>query len=536
MVEDGQVETAPIESDGGEKNSSLTAAKTSAVGPPESVKPAQIYKLYRGVVGEIHRETHRVWVEFPALQLCWARQDKPATLYDRTSLLDVSRCESGPFERTDGDGTPWTKLDIFGKALGDDQNNLTITIASSVATLQEFGEALQQLVESREVEGAKGLEFIQKRLFQYLWRHQGANKSAEELYESEAILAFNLEPKEGVAYLKKNCGVSTENEIGEWIAKVATKKGGFDPTLLGGYFSRRDTMEIFKAFVRCIDFSDIDIVAALRRLFDTFKPGGEGQVVTRILELFSTAYFDQWQVCRETNEPVVAYDCPDTVFQVAVSIIMLNTGLHVATKKVGKKAPGVAMSIEEYIKNTRLLVDEKQVSSQALQVWYEEIKREEIKMVPLSRAPFSELPVQPDIEGWLVAVLSSQVQHRFWVVLALQRLYLFSDANEVDPIDAIDVKDLVVRIVHEDAKGAKERFYADLYKDRGRCRCIVSSAPVYIEDFQEVARRAFEVSQQGTGKPMILERSDRPRTRLALLAESKDLMEKWVSLIAAGPY
>jgi hypothetical protein len=32
---------------------------------------------------------------------------------------------------------------------------------------------------------------------------------------------------------------------------------------------------------------------------------------------------------------------------------MLNTGLHVAAKKLGNKAKGASMSLEEYIANTR---------------------------------------------------------------------------------------------------------------------------------------------------------------------------------------
>lgn len=32
---------------------------------------------------------------------------------------------------------------------------------------------------------------------------------------------------------------------------------------------------------------------------------------------------------------------------------MLNTGLHVAAKKLGKKAASASMSLEEYIANTR---------------------------------------------------------------------------------------------------------------------------------------------------------------------------------------
>ncbi|CAK9094853.1 Sodium channel protein type 11 subunit alpha [Durusdinium trenchii] len=63
------------------------------------------------------------------------------------------------------------------------------------------------------------------------------------------------------------------------------------------------------------DFSKMDIVSALRQLFDTFKPGGEGQVITRILEYFAESYFQQWQVDPKAVEPVTAYASADTVFQ-----------------------------------------------------------------------------------------------------------------------------------------------------------------------------------------------------------------------------
>merc|ERR1719183_3011901 len=100
--------------------------------------------------------------------------------------------------------------------------------------------------------------------------------------------------------------------------------------MLGAYFSRKDTLETFRSFVNCLDFSNIDIVTALRTLFDTFKPGGEGQVITRILEYFSEAYFAQWQRNGDGLRPSTGYRDADSVLQVAVSLIMLNTSLHVA--------------------------------------------------------------------------------------------------------------------------------------------------------------------------------------------------------------
>ena len=115
--------------------------------------------------------------------------------------------------------------------------------------------------------------------------------------------------------------------------------------------------------------------------------------------------------------------------------------------------------------------------------------------MPRPRVAFSRLPVQPDIEGWLIASSASlTMQHQalrkwrllvrcssalrtkggfgrpdakptplrcaissmVWLdssctdadrkVLALQRLYLFSDNSDVDPADACDLKDHPSRI------------------------------------------------------------------------------------------
>jgi len=275
------------------------------------------------------------------------------------------------------------------------------------------------------------------------------------------------------------------------------------------------------------------IVAALRLLFDTFKPGGEGQVITRILELFAEAYFLQWAVHQELSKPKTAYGSSDSVLQVAVSLIMLNTGLHVATKKVGKRAAAsAAMTVEEYIENTRRVVGPGEVPEEALRSWYEAVKQSEISVEPLPRVSFAKLPVQPDIEGWLVAVLSSTVQRRYWTVLALQRMYLFSDTNELEPIDAIDLKDVCVRSVMDD-RTCRERFAAELQTSSG-CLCKQRKGRT---EFLDAEGRAFEVSSNAcAAEPTILKRLSKPRTRLALIAESPDLMEKWVHLISSGPY
>mmetsp|Transcript_48433 Transcript_48433/g.108992 ORF Transcript_48433/g.108992 Transcript_48433/m.108992 type:complete len:128 (-) Transcript_48433:51-434(-) len=127
------------------------------------------------------------------------------------------------------------------------------------------------------------------------------------------------------------------------------------------------------------------------------------------------------------------------------------------------------------------------------------------------------------------------MQRRYWAVLALQRMYLFSDTSEVEPADAIDLKDATVCSVTDD-RACKERFVADLQSNRSACLCRSRGGKTELLDAEA---RAFEVCQQGScEEPSILKKLSgvKPRTRLALVAESPDLAEKWVHLISTGPY
>eukprot|EP00747_Dinoflagellata_sp_TGD_P182096 gnl/TRDRNA2_/TRDRNA2_36186_c0_seq1.p1 gnl/TRDRNA2_/TRDRNA2_36186_c0~~gnl/TRDRNA2_/TRDRNA2_36186_c0_seq1.p1 ORF type:complete len:693 (-),score=135.73 gnl/TRDRNA2_/TRDRNA2_36186_c0_seq1:65-2143(-) len=515
-----------------------TSRNVNAIGPPECIDASAIYKLYRGTTGGINRDDCRVWVEFTAVQLCWAGYDLPARAYNRVSLLDLASCKHVTIQEEGDSRVFQVEIFLLDTSVGaNTAQKPVLSIEGRSAALLDFAEALKQLLTSRDNDGRSGLEFIQKRLFQYLWMERVQKMTDSELYEAQALLAFNLEPKEGVAYLRSKLIKRTDAEVGEWLADMATQKRGIDPSLLGNYFSRRDTLEVFQQFVSRLDFFGVDIVVALRRLFDCFKPGGESQVITRILEMFAASYLSQWQSCRDTVQPAVSYQNADSVFSVAVSLIMLNTGIHVMSKKApGKKGPGTTMTMEEYIKNTRLVVKAEEVPDAALAYWYEAVKEEEIAVEPIPRVAFRKLPVQPDIEGWLIAILGARSQRRYWAVLALQRMYLFSDANEIEPAEAIDLKETSVRAVSND-DSCKGRFSADL-RGGNRCVCLKSSGGC--PEIPDAEVRAFEVFQRqdntsGTGKPPIVQKLAKPRRHLALIAETPDLMQKWVGLISGCP-
>eukprot|EP00929_Paragymnodinium_shiwhaense_P037196 TRINITY_DN19860_c0_g1_i3.p1 TRINITY_DN19860_c0_g1~~TRINITY_DN19860_c0_g1_i3.p1 ORF type:complete len:936 (-),score=220.48 TRINITY_DN19860_c0_g1_i3:76-2883(-) len=514
------------------------AQDNDPIKPPEMLTSNEIYKLYRGATGSVEGQIGkcRIWVDFTTLELCLAFRDLPATANNRVPLMGVTWCSCASLEAD-------FQVDIYEKRTipqrvakleepvrGKDTPTVSISGANS---LKEFAEALTQLLQSRDTEGPGVLKFIQRRLSQYLWRNQRVALSAEALYEAQAVIDFNLKPKDGIKYLCSKLSKSTDDEIGEWLAEVCREKGGLDASMLGEYFSKKDTIPIFWAFVRRIDFRGLDILGALRQLFDTFKPGGEGQVITRILESFSESYFQQWKKEAEITEPQTAYKDADSVLQVAVSLIMLNTGVHIAPQKTKKGCAGVAMSVEQYISNTRLVVPEEEVPDAALTKWYDEVSQQQISVEPMPRQPFSKLPVQPDVEGWLIIILEPMMQVRYWAVLVLGRLYLFTDTSgEADPEDIIDLKDVTVQHVKGN-DSARKRFEADLLGSR--CLPCCGGRAQHSEFVQELLSaedRALEIRQISSGgSPSLLKNSvKRPRSRLSLVAESMDLAEKWTNL------
>lgn len=523
-----------------------------AIKPPASIDAPTVYILYRGILGKVENHSHRIWVQFTTAQLCWARNDLPAESGGQMRLKDITECNCDA-----SDGQHLLKLEVHAKGASTNEtdtpkrnsigeNHELLHASGPSMPLQEFCRAMNQLLKSRDEEGPSVLEFIQMRLFQYLWVRQGALRSEEEIYEAQVVLAFNLDPKQGVAYLRRQLGRNADSDVGVWLAHMSAKKGAIDPTLLGNYFSKLDTFEVTRTFIEQLDFQGLDIVPALRKLFDTFKPGGEAQIIMRILEVFANTYLNQWRQRGGNVEPAVAYQSADTVLQVAYQIIMLNTGMHVVGRKLNKQSCHAAcvplgpsqkgigvMTMEQYIKNIRSVVSSDEVPEEALRLWYEDVEEHEIALEPLPRMPFSTLPVQPNIEGWLVAVLGPCQRRRRWGVLALQRLYLFSDADDVEPSDVLDLRSMSVGAVARNADSRK-RFAAEL-RGAGPFAWLGGTP----KDFPELADRSFELwcEANGAEKPQPIRlRETRPRDTLILAAETADLAKRWVGLVGAGPY
>lgn len=100
------------------------------------------------------------------------------------------------------------------------------------------------------------------------------------------------------------------------------------------------------------------IVGAMRKLFDCFKPGGEGQVISRIIESFSESYFRQCPKGAAGAETALFpnWRSADSAYSFGFALIMLNTDLHVMArlmKRQNKEGLFQGMTVREFIENTR---------------------------------------------------------------------------------------------------------------------------------------------------------------------------------------
>ncbi|XP_061715439.1 brefeldin A-inhibited guanine nucleotide-exchange protein 1 [Cydia pomonella] len=194
-------------------------------------------------------------------------------------------------------------------------------------------------------------------------------KQQKEVWET-GIDLFNRKPKKGVAFLQEQnlLGTSTK-EIAEWLLTDER----LDKTFIGEFLGENDdhSKEVMYAYVDSINFSNMDIVAALRHFLEGFRLPGEAQKIDRLMEKFASRYCE----CNPSN---TLFMSADTVYVLAFSIIMLTTDLH--SPQVKNK-----MTKEQYIKLNSGISDNNDLPREYLSQIYDEIAGHEIKMKSTSK-------------------------------------------------------------------------------------------------------------------------------------------------------
>uniref|UniRef100_A0A8C4YYA4 Cytohesin 1a n=1 Tax=Gadus morhua TaxID=8049 RepID=A0A8C4YYA4_GADMO len=238
---------------------------------------------------------------------------------------------------------------------------------------------------------------------------------------------FNMDPKKGIQFLKENDLLKNTSDD---IAQFLYKGEGLNKTAIGDYLGERDdlNLQVLHDFVELHEFTDLNLVQALRQFLWSFRLPGEAQKIDRMMEAFAARY------CQ-CNPGV--FQSTDTCYILSFAIIMLNTSLHNPNVK-DKPA------VERFISMNREL----------LRNLYDSIKNEPFKIPEDDGNDLTHTFFNPDREGWLLK-LGGRVKtwKRRWFILTDNCLYYFEYTTNCFELYIPDNKDQVIKACKTEADG-----------------------------------------------------------------------------------
>lgn len=244
----------------------------------------------------------------------------------------------------------------------------------------------------------------------------------------EALEEFNKSPQKGIDNL-------IEKEIIEdspsSIARFLFERDGIDKTKLGLYLSEGSTLtnEVLDAFVRLMEFSNMEFDMALRRFLTKFRLPGEAQKIDRLMEKFAERYY-------MLNPEIGPFKSQDSIYILSFSVIMLNTDAHSpAIKKQNK------MTKKQFIANNSGINSGDDFPEKFLSDLYDKIVTYEIKM----ESDEHEY-LHADLKGWL-SIQGSGVKtwKKRWFVLADNCLFYFKSTVDKDPYGIIPLENIIIQ-------------------------------------------------------------------------------------------
>ncbi|XP_066093727.1 cytohesin-1 isoform X3 [Saccopteryx bilineata] len=261
---------------------------------------------------------------------------------------------------------------------------------------------------------------------------------------------FNMDPKKGIQFLIENDLLKNTCED---IAQFLYKGEGLNKTAIGDYLGERDefNIQVLHAFVGLHEFTDLNLVQALRQFLWSFRLPGEAQKIDRMMEAFAQRY------CQ-CNPGV--FQSTDTCYVLSFAIIMLNTSLH--NPNVKDKP-----TVERFIAMNRGINDGGDLPEELLRNLYESIKNEPFKIPEDDGNDLTHTFFNPDREGWLLK-LGGRVKtwKRRWFILTDNCLYYFEYTTDKEPRGIIPLENLSIREVEDSKKPNCFELYIPDNKDQ----------------------------------------------------------------------
>ncbi|CAG00220.1 unnamed protein product, partial [Tetraodon nigroviridis] len=287
---------------------------------------------------------------------------------------------------------------------------------------------------------------------------------------------FNMDPKKGIQFMIENDLLKNTSDD---IAQFLHKGEGLNKTAIGDYLGERDefNIQILHAFVELHEFTDLNLVQALRQFLWSFRLPGEAQKIDRMMEAFAQRY------CQ-CNPGV--FQSTDTCYILSFAIIMLNTSLH--NPNVKDKP-----TVERFISMNRGINDGGDLPEDLLRNLYESIKNEPFKIPEDDGNDLTHTFFNPDREGWLLklgelvgggsscvgteeepdispglspvtcVMVCGRVKtwKRRWFILTDNCLYYFEYTTDKEPRGIIPLENLSVKEVEDKKPNCFELFIPD---------------------------------------------------------------------------
>ncbi|XP_008435805.1 cytohesin-1-like [Poecilia reticulata] len=196
---------------------------------------------------------------------------------------------------------------------------------------------------------------------------------------------FNMDPTKGIRFLIDG---SLLKNTSEDIAQFLYKGEGLNKTAIGDYLGERDefNIKVLHAFLELHEFTDLNLVQALRQFLWSFRLPGEAQKIDRMMEAFAQRY------CH-CNPGV--FQSTDTCYVLSFAVIMLNTSLH--NPNVRDKP-----SVQRFTAMNRGINDGGDLPEDLLRNLYDSIKNEPFKIPEDDGNDLTHTFFNPDREGWLL--------------------------------------------------------------------------------------------------------------------------------------
>ncbi|XP_077574761.1 cytohesin 4b isoform X2 [Stigmatopora nigra] len=259
---------------------------------------------------------------------------------------------------------------------------------------------------------------------------------------------FNMDPKKGINYLVENKLLEMSPRC---IAEFLYKEEGLNKTAIGEFLGDRDDIHLqtLKAFVELHEFSDLNLVQALRQFLWSFRLPGEAQKIDRMMESFALRYCN----CNAN-----VFQSTDTCYILSFAIIMLNTSLH--NPNVKDKT-----TLDRFVSMNRGINNGLDLPGELLSKLYESIRNEPFKIPEDDGNDLTHTFFNPDREGWLLK-LGGRVKtwKRRWFILTDNCLYYFEFTTDKEPRGIIPLENLCVK----DLPMPRKPYCLELYNPNSR--------------------------------------------------------------------